>query len=56
VWQWGARFLNIAQRQMIENNEFHTHIHRRLAYGSQFWGTASKSITRMKLGPDPTII
>ena len=56
VWQWGARFLNIAQRQMIENNGFHTHIHHRLAYGSQFWNTAPKMRTLMKLGPDPIII
>ena len=56
VWQWGARILNIAQSQMIENSGFHAHIHHRLAYGSQFWDTAPKRRTLMKLGPDPIII
>ena len=56
VWQWGARFLNIAQRQMIENSGFHAHILHRLAYSSQFWDAASKRMTLMKLGPDPIII
>ena len=51
--QWGARFLNIAQRQMIENSGFHAHVRHRLAYGSQFWDPAPNWRTLMKLDPDP---
>ena len=56
VWQWGARFLNIAQRQMIENSGFHAHVRQRLAYGSQFWDPAPNWRTLMKLDPDQIII
>ena len=56
VWQWGARFLNIAQRQVVEDTGFHAHVRHRLVYGSQFWDTSPKRRTLMKLGPDPIII
>ena len=55
VWQWGERFLNIAQRQMIENSGFHAHVRHRRAYGSQFCDPAPNWRTLMKLDPDPII-
>ena len=54
--QWEERFLNIAQRQMVENNGLHSHIRCRPAYGSQFCDTAPKRRTLMNLGADPIII
>ena len=42
VWQWGTRFLNIAQLQVVEDTGFLAHIRHRLAYGSQFWDTSQR--------------